>query len=453
MKNDFGVKNKKGTITLLVLVFSGIMILLFGGMVGFIFVQHHAQVKKIDKEKSLQIAEAGLDYYKWFLSHYPGDLQDGTGLPGPYEHEYYDPEGGAIGKFSLEVTGLSQCGSISAINIISTGWTYDSPNIKKTLLARYARPSLAKYVFVSDTNVWWGVGETLNGLSHNNGGIHMDGEHNSLVTSAKTTWNCTSSFGCSGIQVKPGIFGNGGNPELWQFPVEPIDFVGISADLLSMKNAAQSFGIYLPKSTDIKPSGKGYYVHFKNDGTFDVDIVTSVNGKNILNKIFHQTYTLPASCGLVFFEDNVWVDGIVKGKQTVVSANLIDASVDTDVILRDSIEYTIKDGSDGLLLIAEKNMVIPSFSPNILKMDGIYVAQKGQFYRPYYSSNVRDKIEIYGSIISKGQEITTWWSGGVVVSGYKTTERMSDSKLMFDPPPMTPYADDEYSFIKWEEEN
>lgn len=445
------IKENKGAVVMLVLVFMGVMVILFGGMAGFALIQHHSQTQKIEKEKAFHIAEAGLDYYRWFLAHYPGDLQDGTGNPGPYEHEYYDPEGGAIGKFSLDVSGINQCGVVTSVDISSTGWTYDSPQIKKTLKVKYARESVAKYVFISDTNVWWGEGETLNGPSHNNGGIHMDGEHNSIVTSEKETWNCTSAFGCSGTQVKPGIFGDGGNPELWQFPVERIDFTRISADLLDMKNSAVVHGIYLPKSTTIRSSGKGYYVHFKNDGTFDVDIVTNVNGHTINNKIFHQTFSLPSSCGLVFIEDKVWADGIIKGKQTVVSANLVDANVDTDVVLRDSLEYTTKDGTDGLLLIAENNMIIPSYSPNILKMDGIFMAQKGQFYRPYYNNNIRDKIQIYGSIITKGQEITTWWGSTSIVSGYITTERMSDNKLLVDPPPMTPYADDEYDFVRWEE--
>lgn len=451
MDIKFKGNHKKGFIIILVLVFSGVMTILIGGMAGFIFIQHHTEIQKIEKEKAFQIAEAGMDYYRWFLSHYPDDLQDGTGGVGPYEHEYYDPEGEAIGKFSLDISGISQCGVVNFIDIISTGWTYDSPDIKKVIKARYGRESIAKYVFVSDTNVWWGPGETLSGPSHNNGGIHMDGEHNSVVTSEKETWSCTSAFGCSGTQVKPGIFGDGGNPELWQFPVERIDFTRISTDLLAMKNAAIAHGIYLPKSTTIRASGKGYYVHFKDDGTLDVDIVTSVGGHTIQNKIFHQTYTLPSSCGLIFFEDKVWADGIIKGKQTVVSANLVDANVDTDVVLRDSIQYSARDGSDGLLLIAENNLIIPSYSPDILKMDGIYMAQKGQFYRPYYNNNIRDKIQIYGSIITKGQEITTWWGSSSITSGYRTTERMSDIKLLSDPPPLTPYADDEYSFVRWED--
>lgn len=448
-------KKQNGSIILLVVIFSGIMTTLFGGMTSYILVQHHAQTKKIQKEIAFQIAEAGLNYYKWFLAHRPEDLQDGTGAPGPYEHEYFDPEGGAIGKFSLEIAADTQCGTLNSIYITSTGWTYDNPEIQKVLKARYARPSIAKYVFVTDNNVWFGPGEVVNGILRANGGIRMDGTHNSLVTSAKDVWNCTQAFGCAGpFEVKPGVFGAGGTPAMWQFPIEPIDFVGLASDLFSLKALAQTSGVYFSKSTDIKPAGKGYYVNFKNDGTIDVYIVNNANGHTINGKIFYQNINLPAGCGLVFFEDKVWVDGIVKGKKTVIAANLIDVGVDKDIVLKDNIEYTTRDGADGLLLVSEKDLLIPDYSPNIFKLDGIYIAQKGRLFRAYYNSNIRDKMEIYGTMVMKGVGITTWVNGsGDVVSGYRTTEQMPDQKMMYDPPPMTPYADDEHSFVKWEEMN
>ncbi len=239
----------KGSITLLVVIFAGIMVVIFAGTTGFIFTQHRLQVKKADKELAVQIAEAGLDYYKWFLSHYPNDLQDGTGGPGPYEHEYNDPEGGAIGKFSLDVSGNNVCGSVASIDIESTGWTYDSPSIKRKVVGRYSRPSVAEFAYIIDDNVWAGSDREIKGKYHSNGGIRMDGENDSLVTSAVETWTCTSSFGCSPDQTVDGVFGSGEGFDLWQFPAEPIDFVGLTLDLAQMKDAAQNFGgVYLGPS-------------------------------------------------------------------------------------------------------------------------------------------------------------------------------------------------------------
>ncbi len=465
-----------GSITLLVLVFSGIMVMLLGGVSGFLFAQNRLQTKKADKELAMQIAEAGVDYYRWFLSHYPDDLTDKTGVsPGPYEHEYLDPQGSAIGKFSLQINGNSQCGTLRSVDISSTGWTYDDPAIKRKVSVRYSRPSVAEYAYIIDDNVWAGSDRQIKGKYHSNGGIRMDGENDSLVTSAKETWNCTSSFGCDPTEEKPGVFGAGSGFDLWSFPVEPIDFTGITVDLAEMKQAAKDYGIYIP------PSGsRGYHAIFKSDGTVDIYKVTRVNDirsyssedgwhwspEYISRESFYNNYPVPSDCSLIFIEDDLWVGGTVEGKVSIASADLINPSGTTDVWLQGNITYNHSDGSDGLLVVGENSVRIPLYSPDNMELKGIFVAQKGHFGRNYYTESGRYRVPSYlrsyvkrnllkitGSIISKGRVGTKWTSGGVFVSGYENRENSYDRELMSDPPPMTPFADDEYTFIKWEEVN
>lgn len=468
---------RSGSITLLVVIFAGIMVMIFGGTVGFIFTQHRLQNKKADLSSALQISEAGLDYYKWFLSHYPDDLQDGTGAPGPYEHEYSDPEGAPIGKFSLAISGNSVCDSVSSIDIASTGWTYSSPDLKRTIKARYSRPSVAEYAYIIDDNVWAGGDRVIKGKYHSNGGIRMDGENDSLVTSAKETWNCTPSFGCaSPYEVKPGVFGAGSGSELWKFPSELIDFTGLTLDFAKMKYAAQnSGGIYFPPPSEIGyPNGRGYHVIFKSDGTFDVYVVTRLGRvysysseegwhwsyEVISRENFYNNYTIPSGCGLIFVEDDLWVEGEVKGKVTVASADLINPNVDTNVWLNGNITYTTTDGSDGLLVLGENNVRIPLYSPDQMSLRGIFMAQKGHFgrnlYTCWYSPNdKRTSLKINGSIVSKGRVGTKWsywyWGCGYNWSGYDQRENSYDRKLMSAPPPMTPFTSDEYKFIDWNE--
>jgi hypothetical protein len=473
---------KKGSIVILVLVFGSIFLILISGTVGFIFSQHKAQIKKALKEEAMQIAEAGVNYYKWHLAHFPNDLQDGTGGAGPYEHEYFDPEGGAIGKFSLEIDGQSQCDNITAVDIISTGWTYKDSSLKRTVKTRYSRPSVAEFAYIIDDNVWAGSDREIKGRYHSNGGIRMDGENDSLVTSAKETWNCTSSFGCNPpYEVKPGIFGDGEGQGkgLWSFPAEPVDFIGLSVDLTQMKSAAQNFGVYFPPPKDIGyPSGKGYHVIFQNNGTFDVYVITDLSpvygyhleGENLIgeweyqvidNEVFYQNYQIPSGCGLIFFEDDLWVEGTVQGKTTIVSGDLINPNEDTDVWIAGNIDYTTLDGTDGLLVVGENNILIPLYSPDNMELRGIFMAQKGHFGRNLYTCSYspydqRSNLEINGSIVSKGRVGTkwgywAWWCGGSTWSGYNNRENSYDRKLMTDPPPLTPYSDDEYNFVKWEE--
>lgn len=460
---------QRGSIVLLALVFGGVFLVLFGGTFGFIFTQHGFQVSKGEREKAMEIAEAGVNYYKWFLSHYPDDLTDGTGESGPYEHEYFDPEVGAIGKFSLEIDGVTQCGAVGAVDITSTGWTYREPNMKRVVKTRYSRPSVAEYAYILNDNVWAGEDREIKGKYHSNGGIRMDGENDSLVTSAKEDWQCTTSFGCSSpYETKPGVFGDGEGEEqgLWQFPVEQIDFAGISIDIAQMKTLAQANGIYL------EPQSRGYHIVLKNDGTFDLFLVTSVNAVrgyssedgwqwdyHVINQeSFLQNYSAPSGCGLVFVEDDLWIEGEVSGKITIVAADLETPNVDPTIILNNNITYTEFDGSDGLFVAAENDVLIPLFSPDQMELMGIFMAQKGHFGRNHYDCGNypiwcdREKLEMNGSVVSNGRVGTKWtYSGGGFASGYRERENSYDRKLMTAPPPMTPFSDDEFRFIKWEE--
>ncbi len=477
-------KTQQGYVTTLILVFSGIFLLILGSLVGFVLTQYRLNQRKIAKQLAFQIAEAGLEYYRWHLSHYPEDLQDGTGQSGPYEHEYTDPQGETIGTFSLEINGQTQCESLTAIDITSTGWSNEYPNLKIALKARYARPSIAEFAYIINDNVWAGSDRVIKGKYHSNGGIRMDGTTDSLVTSAVEEWNCTSSFGCSpcptdchleGSLCKcPGVFGQGDGQEqgLWQYPVESIDFLGITLDLSQMKTLAQSYGFYLPPPSDIGyPNGQGYHLILKDNGTFDLYVITgltAVYGYS-LEEGWHWDYhvisqetkiysdqTIPSGCGLIFLEDNLWIEGNVKGKTTIVSADLIHPNIDTNIILNGNINYTTFDGSDGLAVVAEHNILIPLYSPDQMTLDGIFLAQKGHFgrnhypwwYWPWYS---REHLEIYGSIISNGRVGTKWSSNGHFASGYQQRENSYDRKLATNPPPLLPNSDDEYEFVKWEQ--
>lgn len=457
--------------TILVIVFMGIFIMILAGLTGLVLQQNKVQKAKENQQTAIQIAEAGLDYYKWFLAHYPSDLQDGTGAPGPYEHEYFDPEGGAIGKFSLNITGNMQCGAVMSIDIESTGWTYDDPTYKRVVTGRYARPSVAEYSYILDSGVWWGGG-ALYGRFHSNYGIRMDGGNLSKVTSAVEDWLCTSSYGCNPDETKDGVWG-AGDPSLWEFPTTPIDFVGITQDLVDMKAMAQSDGVYL--GTYGGASGKkGFHLIFKADGSVDVYKTNNVSYQwgydadegwvkdyHIINsQIFDGNYTIPNDCALVYSETKVWLEGVIPKKITVVAANTNNPSWNPDIYLYDDITYVDTDGTDGLTAIAERNVLIPYSSPNNLTVHGIFVAQTGRYGRNLYLCNLgnakRGTLDSFGTIVSAKRPVTYWmyWYPGCGSnwSGYSGGSSSYDSKLAKSPPPLTPFADDEFRFIEWRED-
>jgi len=265
----------------------------------------------------------------------------------------------------------------------------------------------------------------------------------------------------------PGVFTStlNGNPGLFDFPVIPFDFDGITIDLATMKNMAISDGVYLPPSTTTNPLAKGYHIKFINNGTFEARIVTGLQGTyachipcdssddyrtdyfTITGEYLYGTYSVPSECSAIFIEDDIWLEGVVKGRTTLASANLIDANVDTDVVLVNNLDYSTTTGADGFALIGERDVLIGPQSPNQMVLRGIFTAQNGYFGRNWYSGNVRNSLGIYGSVISRGRVGTQWTDG----TGYQSRESYFDQNLIYNPPPFVPYVDPDFKIIDWKE--
>ena len=463
--------SKRGIITVYVLIFGTVFLSLIAAVLGFALFQLKEANQRVSWHQALHIAEAGVNYYRWCLNN-------GIESQCQPQKDYFDIEGNLVGQFSLDVSSTVSCGEAIQKRISSEGFTNEFPEVKRKINIIYARKSVAKYSYILNDNVWVGEDYEIRGPYHSNGGIRMDGENQSLVTSAKEDWICSSSFGCSpcptsaGCQLQgencvcPGVFTTAnGNEDLFNFPITPFDFNGITIDLAQMKTQAQDSGVYLPPSKEIDPQGKGYHLKFNRDGTFEVWIITRLSPTfaysfeegwhydyfTIRNEYLYGTFNVPFDCPVIFVEDNLWPEGVIKGKVSLASANLVNPNLDTDVILNENIDYSVKDGSDGLTLIGERNILIGPSSPNIMELRGIFVAQKGRFSRNQYPGNIRKELEIYGSIISNGRVGTKWVSGSIVVSGYLKRESYFDSNLVYNPPPFTPFVNSEFKIIKWEE--
>lgn len=462
----------KGSIITIVLIFGLIFLILLGGLFSFILIQARQSKQNVGWNQALHIAESGVDYYRWCLDN---EAEDNCQL----EKEYFDSEGNLIGHFSLEIISNLSCGEIIERQISSTGWTEKFPQTIRKIKVLYARTSVAKYAYLLNDNVWAGSDREIKGDYHSNGGIRMDGENQSLVSSALEEWVCTSSFGCdscpvsqgcrieSGDCICPGVFTTTGNADvgLFDYPTPSFDFEGITIDLAQIKAKAQASSIYLPPAVTINSGADGYHLIFKNDGTVEVWIITRLwpdraysleegwhyDYFRIRDEYFYNTYSVSPSCSVIFVEDNLWPEGEVKSKITVASANLIDPNKDTDVILKGNIDYVNKDGSEGLAVIGEGDVLIGPDSPDQMELRGIFVAQKGHFGRNHYQGNIRNKLEIVGSIVSNGRVGTKWSSGSYVVSGYLKRENYIDSNLIYSPPPFVPYVEYDFKIVKWEE--
>lgn len=474
--------NSRGITVLLVIAFMGIFSLILGSISSYALEQGRYGRVLYDREQALHSAEAGLEYYRWFLAHFPSDLQNGTGQPGPYAYEIDDPEGGILGTAQISVAGYAQCGVNQWVDITSVGKSNLNPSFPRTVAARYMRKSVAAYSYLLNSNVWAGSDRVITGPYFSNGGIRMDGSNNSDVMSAVNTWSCDSSFGCSPTANKSGVFGAGSGSALWQYPVSSIDFAGIAADFSTLKNYAKNAGgLYFAPASGTQ-SQRGYHLIFNSDGTVTVKRVSATYSfpsysdqygwvteyGAIKTEALVGTYTIPANCSLIYVEDRVWVEGTIKGKVTVVAADLINSNSYPDAYLLNNINYATNDGTAGFTLIAEGNVRIPLNSPDTMTIHGIFVAQTGHYGRDFYTNSssfpsgervgstwasyvMRTLLTTDGSVVSNGRTGTSW-SCGSFCSGYQTRVDAYDALQAISPPPFTPFATTDYSLINWREE-
>lgn len=469
-----------GYLVVLVLVFGSVFFMIMASFVGYIATQSQVVNQRVTLQQATDVAEAGLNYYKWFLAHYPNDATNGTGSPGPYTHIYYDPEGDAIGEFSLSIASSTYCGDLASMEVTSVGHTYNDPSIVKTIKARFAQPTVAEYSYIINSSVWAGADRVIVGPYHSNGGIRMDGTNNSVVTSGQTSWSCTSSFGCSPTATRDGVFTTTANPNtaLFSFPSAPINFTGLTIDLSLMQDRAQhAGGIYLA------PSGAfGYKVTFNSNGTITVRRVTNTTQywgqtteagwqqeRHVISaSTLVGTYTPSASCPLIFVEDKVWLDGVVKGKVTIAAADVDSATTNPDMVLGGNITYTSATSS-GLLAIAEHDVLVGVDVPDNMTLNGIFVAQTGRFGRNYYCQScndggskglpaaldpyvLRNSLSVNGTIVSNGREGTKWTSLGVYTSGFNNRTNTYDRNLVNNPPPLIPETSDVLELTEWREQ-
>ncbi len=483
---------QKGGAIIMVLVFAGIFIIAVGSLLKFVLQQSVSGRGKIAYTESMQIAEAGLEYYKWLLANNPQSQWEGT-------IEYKDPKSNIrIGEFSISVDVNEQCGDIMSRDITVVGTPDRDTRYNRTITARYMLPSVANYSYLIDESVWAGSSRSIIGPYYSSGGIRMDANHNSLVTSGVNAWSCDATFGCSPTTTKNGVWGTGSDPTLWQYPKIITDFNNINPNFSDLKNKALASGRFFA-SISGGTLGKGYHIIFKSDGTFDMYRVDSSNynwgwGKGgIAHKDYHTitsetflgNYSIPGTCSLIYVEDQLWIEGVVKGKVAIVAADTINNGYNPDVILHNNLTYQTDATVDGITVLSEGNIEISAKSPENLTVSGIFVAPSGRFGRDHYVENSGYYWDfgtsnwIYVPGVGVSQDLGTFTLNGTVVSKKRTgtawsyglykqylwwyiyieedsgfSSRINSYQRVhaLDPPPFTPSSSTVPYLINWKEQ-
>src|SRR3989344_4802115 len=275
---------QRGFMLIGLLVFASIAIVIITAFVGLAGSTLRLARYVAERELAVQIAEAGVDYYRWHLAHDPGDYQDGTGASGPYAHVFYNKAGEHIGDFILTITPPAIGSTI--VTVESEGriaTTSIGSAITRTVRTRLAIPSFAKYAVVANDVMRFGAGTEIFGPVHSNNGIRFDGLAHNLVSSSRTSYDDPDHTGGNEFGVHTHVSPTDPLPpstppvrtDVFEvgriFPVPAVDFAGITSDLANMKADAQVDGRYLAPSGD-----EGYHLVFATNDTVSVYRVNSL---------------------------------------------------------------------------------------------------------------------------------------------------------------------------------
>ncbi len=392
---------------------------------------------------ALDIAEAGVNYYMWHLSHDNKDYCDGETCVGeapygPYTHDFTDPTGKVLGTYELYITPPSLGESVTTVKSIGR---VNNTSGNRTVIAELGMPSFARYAFLVGTECWFGSDETTNGPVHSNVGVHFDGTANGIVSASNETYTPATEFGGDG-QVHDGVWGNGGPTSYWVYPVPTVDFNRVSIDFTNLQQKADIGGIHLTKASSL-----GYYLRLRSDGKIDIYRVSRERSTGITTN-FLETRNKPGN-GIIYVEDNVWVDGTYNDKVTIAAHT--SKSGEPYIKIKDNLLYSAKDGSASIGLVAEGDIEVPEYAANDLEIDAALLSQTGHVWYPYVSGYIKNSIEVYGGISTYLTWTWTWVSGSTVVSGYRNTTQTYDPYLTLAPPPEFPTTGS-YAILSWREE-
>lgn len=467
-------------------VFGAIAVVVIGALISWAAVNIKASRLALQREQALQIAEAGIDYYRWHLAHASSDYYDGLAATstGPYVHTFADKDGNLLGTFSLTITPPLVGSTI--VNIESDGRINANPAIVRKLKVKLGIPSIAKYAAVTNSVIYYGAGDEVFGPIHSNVGVGFWAgspapvAHNLVTSAASTTVNkipcgggnaTTTHYGVytcvspadpnppTAVPNRPDVFQSGR-----QFPVPAVDFTGITTDLSSIKAAAQSAGFYRAAS-----GVNGYKIVLKTNDTFDLFKVNTLMsppggctnslaetgwGMWSINTISASlgNFPFPAN-GLLFFEDNIWVEGQINSARLTIAAGAFPITAGTykNITVNNNLIYTNFDGTDAIGLIAQGSFHIGYASANVLTIDGAIIAQYGGTVRNYYNSScggsyLRATLTTYGMFASNGSAYFYWGN-----SGYASQPASYDANFLYGPPPSFPKTGDQYTILSWQE--
>jgi Tfp pilus assembly protein PilX len=460
-------KGQAGFILPTLLSFIVVMAIIVAGLVEVINTNYGLVANNVQSQKAFNIAEAGINYYLWHLSHNSTDFKDGQSTPttpdpalgyGPYVHQYIDDNAVNEGTYTLYINPQGSGSTIATVRAIGQ---VAGTNIKRTVQAQIGASSFASYAVSSDSALWFGANETADGPVQSNQGIRMDGQNTSDVTSANSTYIPPANLGGNGNTSHPGVWCdtsvttpvncNTRSKANWRYPQSTIDYNQITTSLCTMKKVAFAnnsataslatqanactqtpttrTAAYLPQRSTTFSITKGYLIELNSDSTYNVynvntedDTQTNYTAALSPGTAVATNVAIPSS-GVIFAEDNVWVrsNPTFHGRVTIGAGRLATTN-NANINIADNLSYSTKNGQDAIGLVAEDSIIVaPYAAPPTgnfsFEIDGALLAESGDVrYPDTYKANVNrytrgwvgsgQSLNFYGSIGTR--QIWTW---------------------------------------------
>ena len=459
MKMNYS-KKRKGAYLPIILVLSVLFLALTTAIISLAMINIKLANNHRDKVLAMQIAEAGVNYYIWHLSHFPdkycdgpensalyckhydmnGDLVNDPTLDnkewGYYTHDYVVDDR-VIGSYKIKIYPPTTTRNVILIESVGQ---VTGRRIERALIAELGIPSYSRYtVFSNNAELFVRPGNEIGGTAFaNHSGIFNDSKIGRLASSTELTY-ISEKTGPN----TPGIAGDlgsylGGTV----FPVSPVNYLKVT-DMQLMTFAGDT----------VYPERGGYYMVL-HENNYDLFDVTNVVGfpdrekdirKNDLDIVYDassiRTMEYPES-GLIYFKDDVWIDGdIGSNKVTIMAASFQDKNSKPKNIIINGNLMTDRD-SGRIGLVSQQHIIVKKNIGQTLRIDANMIAQTGKIYRKqYYEADDPDRLEIYGSMAHNAGlqwSYYTSMSENHIVDGFLDVDILFDDASALSPPPKFP---------------
>lgn len=506
------------------LVIMTIVLIILVSILQYVASQIKYGFQNADREEAFQIAESGINFYKWYLAkemetrttpqdvidfwenHSPIGVDYSCDEDGAYIVDY--ESGGVEGKYCIEVTAPSEWSTIFTIR--SVGWTNKNPKLKRTIQARFRRPSFSEYMIVGNQQFVLNDEVIAHGKLHSNEGISFNGIAYNIVSSEQDSYYYTGGILGIGAGTKPGVWtywsneynntlhgnvfqagkqvGTAQGATHWHFPSVDsyINFAkeesleGINPPEVSdpcnssghtfcdssgcyFNNCGEGRHIIMGGSTMTVCTVNSYctdaFCNFFTLGKYSIKDYKRNSGSGTCSSCTAgnscaATYNIPNN-GAIYVEDNAWVEGTLGSSSshkrvTVVAADMSASPGKNVLIGKNNITYSSYDGSDELGLLAQNNVEIIRFSQGNLRIDGALMAKNGRVGRETYLLDWPNSVTFYGSIVSNGKFNVGKGIISTIDVGYQHAYLNFDNNLLYYPPPFFPTGVG-YSMDSWEE--